>query len=278
MATQQEKAYCLLPFEVPKSIVTLRREFRVRFQKEVTHENNIRRWYRQFVVSGCLCKGKSSGRPRVPRADVERVRETYQRSPKKSLRRESRELQMPTTTLWSVLRKRILMKPYKLQLLQALKPQDKVARTHFAEDIQEKMEDDGFVERLVSIDDATFHLSTIVNRHNDGAPPYFHSIVRGLLNLVLPQRWIGRAAGEHSPLLRWPPLSPDITPCDLFLWGYVKNLVYVPPLPKSLQDLRNRINRAVETITPEMLQRVWQEFDYRIDECRVTKGTHMEAL
>ncbi|PNF33716.1 hypothetical protein B7P43_G11436 [Cryptotermes secundus] len=55
-------------------------------------------------------------------------------------------------------------------------------------------------------------------------------------------------------------------------------MVYVPPLPKSLQDLRNRINRAVETITPEMLQRVWQEFDYRIDLCRVTKGAHIEAL
>jgi hypothetical protein len=48
------------------------------------------------------------------------------------------------------------MKPYKLQLLQALRIQDKVARTHFAKDIQEKMEDDGFVEHLVFGDEAIF--------------------------------------------------------------------------------------------------------------------------
>jgi len=30
------------------------------------------------------------------------------------------------------------------------------------------------------------------------------------------------------------PLSPDATPCDFFLWGYVKDQVYVPPPPASI--------------------------------------------
>jgi hypothetical protein len=55
-------------------------------------------------------------------------------------------------------------------------------------------------------------------------------------------------------------------------------MVYVPPLSQWLQHLRKRTNRVVETITPEMLQRVWQEFEYCIDVCRVTKGEHKEAL
>jgi hypothetical protein len=42
MAIQQEKAYCVLGFKLSKSIVTVGREFRVRFQKEAPHENNIR--------------------------------------------------------------------------------------------------------------------------------------------------------------------------------------------------------------------------------------------
>ena len=33
-----------------------------------------------------------------------------------------------------------------------------------------------------------------------------------------------------------PPLSPDATPCDFFLWGYVKDQVYVPPLPASILE------------------------------------------
>jgi hypothetical protein len=35
---------------------------------------------------------------------------------------------------------------------------------------------------------------------------------------------------------------------------------------------------AVTTIDVHMLERVWQELDYRIDVCRVTKGGHIEHL
>jgi len=76
----------------------------------------------------------------------------------------------------------------------------------------------------------------------------------------------------------WPARSPDLTPCDYFLWGYVKNKVFVPPQPVSIPDLKNRITAAVETITPDLLSRVWQELDYRLDVCRVTKGTYIEHL
>ena len=34
------------------------------------------------------------------------------------------------------------------------------------------------------------------------------------------------------------PRSPDATPCDFFLWGYVKDQVYVPPLPASIPELK----------------------------------------
>jgi hypothetical protein len=34
----------------------------------------------------------------------------------------------------------------------------------------------------------------------------------------------------------------------------------------------------METITPEILRRVWQEFDFRIDVCQITKVGHMQAF
>ena len=37
-----------------------------------------------------------------------------------------------------------------------------------------------------------------------------------------------------------PPRSPDATACDLFLWGYVKDQVYVPPLPATEGNYQNR--------------------------------------
>ena len=71
MAPQQEKAFFVLRFEVSRSVITVQREFRARFRKDAPHRNNITRWYRQFVETGCLCTGKSSGRPRVPNDNVE---------------------------------------------------------------------------------------------------------------------------------------------------------------------------------------------------------------
>ena len=55
-------------------------------------DNQIPRWYRQFVETGCFCKGKSPGRPRVSDDIIESVREAFQRSPRKSMARVSREL------------------------------------------------------------------------------------------------------------------------------------------------------------------------------------------
>jgi hypothetical protein len=43
-------------------------------------------------------------------------------------------------------------------------------------------------------------------------------------------------------------------------------------------DLRARITAAIAAIDHDMLQRVWQELDYRLDVCRVTKGAHIEHL
>ena len=72
--------------------------------------------------------------------------------------------------------------------------------------------------------------------------------------------------------------SPDATPCDFFLWVYVKDQVYVPPLPASILELKVRIRTATETITTDMLETVWNELDYRVDVCRITKGAHIEHL
>ena len=59
---------------------------------------------------------------------------------------------------------------------------------------------------------------------------------------------------------------------------HVKDLVYVPPLLASVPELKVRITTAIETITADMLQTVWNELDYRVYVCRITKGAHIEHL
>jgi hypothetical protein len=64
----------------------------------------------------------------------------------------------------------------------------------------------------------------------------------------------------------------------LSLWGYVKDKVFVSPVPVSLDDPKQRITTATGGVDEDMLTRVWQEFDYRVDICRVTEGAHIEQL
>jgi hypothetical protein len=49
-------------------------------------------------------------------------------------------------------------------------------------------------------------------------------------------------------------------------------------MPRDLPQLRRRIVETVAATDSQMLQRVWQEFDYRIDICRVTNGGHINQL
>jgi len=40
---------------------------------------------------------------------------------------------------------------------------------------------------------------------------------------------IGRIGKEDEALMRWPPRSPDLTPYDFCLWGFVKDTFFLPP-------------------------------------------------
>jgi len=52
----------------------------------------------------------------------------------------------------------------------------------------------------------------------------------------------------------------------------------MPSMPRDLPQLRQRIMEAVIAINRQMLQRVWQELDYRIDICHITKSGHIKHL
>ena len=70
---------------------------------------------------------------------------------------------------------------------------------------------------------------------------------------------------------------------QLFVWlvlllAAIKDIVFVPPLPVSLNELKQRITTAVASVDEDMLRSVWTELDYRIDICRVTKDSHIEHL
>ncbi|GFX55483.1 uncharacterized protein TNCV_267711 [Trichonephila clavipes] len=59
--------------------------------------------------------------------------------------------------------------------------------------------------------------------------------------------------------------SPDMTPCDFYLLGFIKDCVYVPRLPADLSDLRYRMEAVVARISSDTLKKVWDELSYWLD-------------
>jgi hypothetical protein len=51
-----------------------------------------------------------------------------------------------------------------------------------------------------------------------------------------------------------------------------------PPLLLALADLKAWIIAAVKNINPPMLTHVWQELEYHINVCHVTRGANIEHL
>jgi hypothetical protein len=51
MASQQEKAFCVLRFEVSISVITVQREFRARFRKDAMLRRHLGNWARGPAIS-----------------------------------------------------------------------------------------------------------------------------------------------------------------------------------------------------------------------------------
>ncbi|EFN83562.1 hypothetical protein EAI_04598, partial [Harpegnathos saltator] len=79
-------------------------------------------------------------------------------------------------------------------------------------------------------------------------------VVRRFLTDTFPNRWITRC-GE----IEWPSRSPDLSPLDYFLQGYVKNNVY----GTKPANLAEHILHQVNLISPEMRRNVLNEFHLR---------------
>jgi hypothetical protein len=73
--------------------------------------------------------------------------------------------------------------------------------------------------------------------------------------------------------------AADVNPVIKFLPHTLQHLAVVPSMSCDLPQLRRRIVEKFAAIDDhQMLQRVWQELDYRIDICRITNGGHIEHL
>ena len=99
----------------------------------------------------------------------------------------------------------------------------------------------------------------------DGATPHTANLVQDYLKDKFGDQFIGKK--------QWPSRSPDLNPCDYFLWGYLKSKVY-KPLPYTLDQLKANITREIRNINNSVLNSTFFNFSKRCDLIIEKNGGH----
>lgn len=75
----------------------------------------------------------------------------------------------------------------------------------------------------------------------------------------------------------WPARSPDLSPPDFFLWGYLKAKVFWNG-PKTIAELQGNIRDAINAMTPITLAAVSRNILTRAEKCIQADGGHFQHV
>ena len=126
-------------FKFHHSIILTQREYCRHFSaRKQPSDFMIRRLIQRFQQYGSVSDLPRSGRPRLVRSqmNLERVRDSVQQEPGTSIRRRSHQLGMSRTSLHRILSDNLHLFPYKMHLVQNLRPTDHQQRLNYSIQIQ----------------------------------------------------------------------------------------------------------------------------------------------
>ena len=151
-----------------KYSVSFRRQFSVVRHGRLPFRNTILAWVKKFVETGSVFAVKHVA-PRTVRTaeNLQRVREAFERSPRRSARQHPRIfLGVSRKSLFGMLRE-IKFHPYKFQVVQQLNKRDKEAPVAFCTAMSGLLrENPDILNNWLMTDEAHFRLSGFVNKQN----------------------------------------------------------------------------------------------------------------
>lgn len=338
-----------------RSLSRLAEEYRKAFPNDtVPSKSVIHASLKKFHENGSvlnLNKGHS-GRPTTSTSvdNVDRVEEFNSENPRVSLRRASQALDIPRSSLHRIIKIKLKLYPYKIQVFHELADFDMERRLEFARQMIDSILNRSIkTNRIWFSDEAHFWLTGYVNKQNyrfwardnprifettsmkpqritvwcaicekgifgpvfvdqnvsgelykrllrdkfipfaqglnavdrywfmqDGATPHRTKNVFNFLD----KHFTGRVLGLGYPSkfgggMDWPPYSPDLNPCDFFLWGYLKDKVYRDN-PRTMTELKDAITREINSIDQDTLRNVVNGFECRVHAVLEVDGAHIE--
>lgn len=106
----------------------------------------------------------------------------------------------------------------------------------------------------------------------DGATAHTARMSMKRVQEMFPRRAISRFGDVH-----WPARSPDLSVCDFFLWGHLKDRVYRSK-PRTTEELKQSIQHEIQTVPLEMIRRAMQNFRQRLELCIQNEGQHLSDV
>lgn len=107
----------------------------------------------------------------------------------------------------------------------------------------------------------------------DGAPAHTTVRARNYLADKFDTRTIGYRLANH-----WPARSPDMTPCDFFLWGYVKDELYKRYPLTGRHHLKTEITDIIQNMDQNFVTNACRSVQKRCVSLLAAQGEHFEQF
>lgn len=123
----------------------------------------------KFYQTGTVKDAPRSGQSRSARSveNIAAVSESVGEDPGTSIRHRSQQSNIPRSTLHKIVKLDLKFHPYKVQMVQQLKIRDRYQRKVISELALNCLEeDDDFLAKIISSDEAHFHLGGYINKQN----------------------------------------------------------------------------------------------------------------
>jgi hypothetical protein len=118
----------------------------------------------------------------------------------------------------------------------------------------------------LGLEPATLHFQ------QDGATAHTARQLMNLLRTVLQHRIISRFGN-----INWPSCSPDLSPCDFYLWGFVKSKVF-ETRPADLNALKQRIVEEVSARPANTPFRIMKSIVTGVCDCINVNWRHLSEV
>lgn len=109
--------------------------------------------------------------------------------------------------------------------------------------------------------------------HQDGATPHTAGLTIELLHKHFGNNIISFRSKDI-----WPPTSPDLNPCDYYLWSFLKDKIFTEKIA-NCEILKEKIEDLCNTeVTEEICKKVINNLHFRLRYCIMKNGKHFANM